>query len=320
MNPEFVRNLWLEAAPFRLALIAGVLLLVFAALSVSPFGQSGNAAAIAQLLYWFVTVLWGTRAAGLSVVGEIRERTWDSQKLSAIGPVEMVWGKLVGATIHTCSAVFFACRWCCGRCCGMQAWARRWRRARPCCCWPCSPRRWRCCPVWCWSAATPATGGWIHSSARSRASRPPTASIRCGVSTKSFHAATRSTGGGLIFDGQPLSSCIAGAVHRLGAGGLLAGDARRTAPGQRAVRLAGLAAVSFPVPGGLCLHAARQRQHGGAAGRGAAAYAGRPGADRLGLQHGVPGAEGSSSAALAGRAVAQWPACARPSWRWMPGC
>jgi hypothetical protein len=99
MNPEFVRNLWLEATPFRLALIAGVLLLVFAALSVSPFG--GGSAYVAQLIYWFFTVLWGTRSAALSVVGEIRERTWDSQKLSSIGPVEMVWGKLLGATIHT---------------------------------------------------------------------------------------------------------------------------------------------------------------------------------------------------------------------------
>ena len=46
----------------------------------------------------FFVVLWGTRSAALSVVGEIRERTWDSQKLSSIGPSQMVWGKLFGAT------------------------------------------------------------------------------------------------------------------------------------------------------------------------------------------------------------------------------
>ena len=43
-------------------------------------------------------MLWGTRSAALSVVAEIRERTWDSQKLSSIGPWTMVWGKLFGAT------------------------------------------------------------------------------------------------------------------------------------------------------------------------------------------------------------------------------
>lgn len=98
MNPEFVRNLWLEATPFRLTLIAGVLLLVFAATNVAPglFSSQGTA----LTLYFFFVVLWGTRSAALSVVGEIRERTWDGQKLSAIGPVQMVWGKLFGATIH----------------------------------------------------------------------------------------------------------------------------------------------------------------------------------------------------------------------------
>ena len=97
MNPELQRNLWLEASPFRLALIAGLLLLVFAAASVAPSGMlTTHGAALG--LYWFFAVLWGTRSAALSVVAEIRERTWDSQKLSSIGPWAMVWGKLFGAT------------------------------------------------------------------------------------------------------------------------------------------------------------------------------------------------------------------------------
>lgn len=97
MNPELQRNLWLEAAPFRLALIAGLLLLVFMATSVAPVAL-GTKSGVALGLYWFFAVLWGTRSAALSVVAEIRERTWDGQKLSAIGPWEMVWGKLFGAT------------------------------------------------------------------------------------------------------------------------------------------------------------------------------------------------------------------------------
>jgi hypothetical protein len=97
MNPELLRNLWLEASPFRLALIAGLLLLVFAAGGVAPARlMTTQGAALA--LYWFFAVLWGTRSAALSVVAEIRERTWDSQKLSSIGPWTMVWGKLFGAT------------------------------------------------------------------------------------------------------------------------------------------------------------------------------------------------------------------------------
>jgi len=97
MNPELQRNLWLEASPFRLVLIAGLVLLAFAAASVAPRGI-GSTSTVALALYWFFAVLWGTRSAALSVVAEIRERTWDGQKLSSIGPWEMVWGKLFGAT------------------------------------------------------------------------------------------------------------------------------------------------------------------------------------------------------------------------------
>lgn len=97
MNPELLRNIWLEASPFRLALVTGVVLLAVAASSAAP-AQLATPQGVAQALYWFFAVLWGTRSAALSVVVEIRERTWDSQKLSSIGPWTMVWGKLFGAT------------------------------------------------------------------------------------------------------------------------------------------------------------------------------------------------------------------------------
>lgn len=96
MNPELQRNLWLEATPSRLLLMTGLLLLVFMA-SAAPSGLLG-APFTALALYWFFAVLWGTRSAASSVVVEIRERTWDGQKLSSIGPWEMVWGKLFGAS------------------------------------------------------------------------------------------------------------------------------------------------------------------------------------------------------------------------------
>lgn len=97
MNPELVRNLWLEATPFKLAQTAGLLLLVFGLCMAVPGGiLSPDHAAMA--LYWLFAVLWGTRSAAMSVVGEIRERTWDGQKLSSLGPGEMMWGKLLGAT------------------------------------------------------------------------------------------------------------------------------------------------------------------------------------------------------------------------------
>lgn len=98
MNPEFERNLWLEATPLRLGLMAGFLLLTFlAASAITGLSDSGGAA---NFLYYFIVVLWGTRNAALGVVGEIRERTWDAQRLSSIEPSTMMWGKLFGASCY----------------------------------------------------------------------------------------------------------------------------------------------------------------------------------------------------------------------------
>ena len=33
------------------------------------------------------------------MVGEIRDRTWDGQRLSSLGAGTMIWGKLFGSTI-----------------------------------------------------------------------------------------------------------------------------------------------------------------------------------------------------------------------------
>src|SRR5271154_1621104 len=97
MNPEFRRNVWLELSPRRLMTMTIILLLAFFAAAVS--GSDWLPSSVAITLYYFIVVFWGARNAALSVVGEIRDRTWDFQRLSALGAGEMTWGKLFGATI-----------------------------------------------------------------------------------------------------------------------------------------------------------------------------------------------------------------------------
>lgn len=104
MNPEFRRNLWLELNPRRMLLWGVMLGLVFAAAALTDgqnFSLIGPPASAARFLYYVLVVIWGARNAALSVVGEIRERTWDSQRLSSLGAGEMIWGKLFGATSFT---------------------------------------------------------------------------------------------------------------------------------------------------------------------------------------------------------------------------
>jgi hypothetical protein len=97
MNPEFHRNLWLEMTPRRVIFMVALLALVFFAAGISGVYTPGAAA---RVIYYFIVVFWGARNAGLSVVGEIRDHTWDSQRLSSIGALEMTWGKLLGSTIY----------------------------------------------------------------------------------------------------------------------------------------------------------------------------------------------------------------------------
>ena len=97
MNPEFRRNVWLELSPRRLITMTAVLVLAFFAAALS--GNEWLPLTTAVTLYYFIVVFWGSRNAALSVVGEIRDRTWDFQRLSALGAGEMTWGKLFGATV-----------------------------------------------------------------------------------------------------------------------------------------------------------------------------------------------------------------------------
>lgn len=102
MNAEFRRNLWLEFGVHRLLAAPLVLALVFGlfAANVSP-GEDWRAAVypVAVSLSVLVLLVWGTRQASMAVSDELRDRTWDLQRLSALGPWSMTWGKLAGATV-----------------------------------------------------------------------------------------------------------------------------------------------------------------------------------------------------------------------------
>src|SRR3954447_19334004 len=98
MNPEFLRNLWLELTPRRVALMVGILGLIFFAVIVAG-GSQYSLFGSAQWLYYLFVVFWGSRNAAMGVVGEIRDRTWDQQRLSALSASTMTWGKLFGSTI-----------------------------------------------------------------------------------------------------------------------------------------------------------------------------------------------------------------------------
>ena len=113
VNPEFRRNLWLELTPYRLAGMPAVLFAVFfLAYLMDGRRFGGGVATAAVLLFLLLAGLWGTRLASEAVVSEIRDHTWDGQRMSVTGPWAMTWGKLLGSTVYPwygaviCLAIF----------------------------------------------------------------------------------------------------------------------------------------------------------------------------------------------------------------------
>ena len=99
MNPELLRNLWLQFSPERLIAAPLILGAVFAlmAFATDSWEVVGG---IAHWGYVLVAYLWGTRRA-VNVLGdEIAAGTWDGQRMSSIAPWTMAWGKLLGGTAY----------------------------------------------------------------------------------------------------------------------------------------------------------------------------------------------------------------------------
>jgi hypothetical protein len=117
LNPEFRRNVTLELTTHRLVVLPAVIALI-CLLAYVVAGDGGLRAAgwAAFWLYAAITIFWGTQLACASVLDEFRDKTWDSQRLSALGPWTIAWGKLLGGTVVAwyggaiCLLVFVATR------------------------------------------------------------------------------------------------------------------------------------------------------------------------------------------------------------------
>lgn len=99
-NPEFKRNLWLSFSRHRLIAMPALLGLIFLAIFLSSKGDeaASNIYQSAVTLFIFIVWLWGSRNANAAIVDEMRDKTWDQQRMSALSPWAMTWGKLFGAT------------------------------------------------------------------------------------------------------------------------------------------------------------------------------------------------------------------------------
>lgn len=103
-NPELRRNLSLELTAGRL-LWTPVFLLVAVGLCFLPDQPAKDLVQLAQWvvvgIWLFGGLVWGGMRAAQSVRIERTERTWDSQRLTAMTAGEFAVGKVFGATAHS---------------------------------------------------------------------------------------------------------------------------------------------------------------------------------------------------------------------------
>jgi len=99
-NPEFRRNLWLSFSPHRLIGMPALLALTFTAVALANSGDqvANGLYAASTSIFIFIVWLWGARNANATIVDELRDKTWDQQRMSALDPWAMTWGKLFGST------------------------------------------------------------------------------------------------------------------------------------------------------------------------------------------------------------------------------
>ncbi len=122
LGPEFQRSIWVRFSPTALVampLLLGILLLIayltsqteqelytiyrgnYAPLYTATPHWSAWLVSISLIIYFLVAGVWGTIEAAASFTGEVKDKTWDLQKISSIRPRHLILGKLFGTTSYT---------------------------------------------------------------------------------------------------------------------------------------------------------------------------------------------------------------------------
>jgi len=102
-NAEFRRNVWCEFTPAKIIIspvIIGIITLLVYAAAPRPDDFFNALGIVSGVLMSFILLLWATKQASESVIGEVNDRTWVFQKMSSVRAIDMTIGKLFGSTVY----------------------------------------------------------------------------------------------------------------------------------------------------------------------------------------------------------------------------
>ena len=100
INSEIRRYYWQDFSLQRIIALPAVLLAIVYLMFLSDcsFKTIANGATTA---FFILVFLWGGHKAACSVIEEVKDNTWDNQRLSSVLPLNLSLGKLFGSTLYT---------------------------------------------------------------------------------------------------------------------------------------------------------------------------------------------------------------------------
>ena len=101
LNPEFLRNVWLEMSWHRLIGLPVVIVLVCLMAWLPDYDR--DKLAFISFSMAVLPGIWGMHLVAESLLGELRGNTWHAQRMSALSAWQLAWGKLFGSTLFAWS-------------------------------------------------------------------------------------------------------------------------------------------------------------------------------------------------------------------------
>lgn len=101
LNSEIRKYFWQDFSLQRMIAMPAVLSLILLFITLTANKNEDRAIVATMLFIYFIIILfWGGYKAACAVIEEVKDNTWDYQKLSSVSPWSLTFGKLFGSTLY----------------------------------------------------------------------------------------------------------------------------------------------------------------------------------------------------------------------------
>jgi hypothetical protein len=100
VNSEIRKYYWLDFSTQRILAMPTVLLGILL-LMILLESKESTIISVSNTFILILVFLWGGHNAASSIIEEIKDNTWDNQRLSSVSPLSLSLGKLFGSTLYS---------------------------------------------------------------------------------------------------------------------------------------------------------------------------------------------------------------------------